>query len=70
MSSLTLLSAGGATLDFTGVTLPFTVNQMMVAGMSLIGIVAGLVILNLAFQFVPKFVGMIMSSMRGGGKKA
>lgn len=64
---MTLLSATPL-LDFTGVTLPFTANQMMVAGMSLVGIVAGFVILNLAFNFVPKFVGMILGSFRGGKK--
>ena len=65
---MALLTA--TTLDFTGVTLPFTTNQMMVAGMSLLAIVAGFVLLNLAFQFVPKFIGMIRSSWSGGGKRA
>lgn len=63
---MTLLTA--TALDFTGVTLPFTTNQMMVAGMSLLAIVAGFVLLNLAFNFVPKFIGMIMASFRGGKK--
>lgn len=61
-------STGGALLDFSGVSLPFTAGQMMTAGMSLIGLVAAFVLLNLAFQFVPKFTAMILSSFRGGKK--
>lgn len=55
-------------VDLSGVTLPFTVGDMVQAGMSLIGVVAGFVLLGLAFRFVPKFIGTIFSAFRSGGK--
>lgn len=64
---------GGGTpplVNLSGITLPFTVTDMVTAGMSLLGLVAGFVLLSLAFRFVPKFVTLILSSFRSNGGKA
>lgn len=55
-------------LDLTGVSLPFTVTDMVTAGMSLLGLVATFVLLRLAFTFVPRMVSMIVSAVAGGKK--
>lgn len=59
-----------AAVDLTGVTLPFTTGDMVSTGMTLIGLVAGFVLLGLGFRFVPKFISMIFSSFRSGSGKA
>lgn len=56
-------------VDLSGVTLPFTVGDMVGAGMSLLGLVAGFVLLSLAITFVPRFIAMIRSSWAGGGRR-
>lgn len=53
-------------VDLSGVTLPFTVADMVTAGMSLLGLVAGFVLLSLAITFVPRFIAMIRSSWASG----
>lgn len=55
-------------VDLSGVSLPFTVTDMVTAGMALIGLVAGFVLLGLAFRFVPQFITMIFSSFRASKK--
>ncbi|MFC5732169.1 hypothetical protein [Cytobacillus gottheilii] len=55
-------------LDLTGISLPFTVNDMATAGMTLLGLVAGFVLLALAFKFVPKIITLILGAFRGGNK--
>lgn len=57
-------------VDLSGISLPFTVGDMVSAGMALLALVAGFVLLGLAFRFVPKFVSMIFSSFRSGGGKS
>lgn len=59
---------GSSAVDLSGITLPFTTGDMVSTGMSLIAIVAGFVLLGLAFRFVPKFIAMIFSSFRSGSK--
>jgi hypothetical protein len=56
----------GAAIDFTGVTLPFSVSDLVSSGNALLGIVASFVLLGLAFRFVPKLIGLIMGAFRGG----
>lgn len=56
-------------VDLSTVSLPFTVTDMVTAGMALIGLVAGFVLLSLAFQFVPRFISMIKSSWGSGGRR-
>lgn len=58
-------------VDLSGISLPFTVGDMVTAGMALIGLVAGFILLGLAFRFVPKFITVIFSAFRSGsGGKA
>jgi len=56
----------GAALDFTGITLPFTVNDLVGSGSALLGLVGAFVLLGLAFRFVPKLIGLIVGAFRGG----
>uniref|UniRef100_UPI000E2A37DE hypothetical protein n=2 Tax=cellular organisms TaxID=131567 RepID=UPI000E2A37DE len=57
-------------LDLTGVKLPFTVGDVVTGSMALVGIVAGFVILGLAFKIAPKFISLFLNSFRTGGKNS
>lgn len=52
----------GAAIDFTGVTLPFTVTDLVGSGNALLGLVGSFVLLALAFVFVPKLITLIRQS--------
>lgn len=57
-------------LDLSGVSLPFTAGDLLSAGMALLGLVAAFVLLAMAFDVVPKFIGLIRKSFtaaRGRG---
>jgi hypothetical protein len=56
----------GAAIDFTGVTLPFTVADLVGSGNALLGLVGAFVLLGLAFRFVPKLISLIGQAFRGG----
>jgi hypothetical protein len=56
------------TVDFTGVTLPFTAGDLLSSGMGLLGVVGGLVLLGLAFPIVSKIIGTIRQSVANRGK--
>jgi len=58
----------GAAIDFTGVTLPFSVNDLLSSGVGLLGIVGAFVLLGLAFAVVPKLVGLIVNAFKGSAK--
>ncbi|MCM3708560.1 hypothetical protein M3205_23235 [Cytobacillus firmus] len=49
-------------IDFSGVTLPFSVNDLIVSGNALLGIVGTFVLLGLAFVLVPKLIALIRNS--------
>lgn len=51
--------AVGAAIDFTGVTLPFTVGDLVSSGNALLGLVGTFVLLALAFVLVPKIIRLI-----------
>lgn len=51
-------------VSFGGAKLPFSVKDMVTVGMVLFGLVAGFILLGLAFRFVPKFIQMISASMK------
>lgn len=57
-------------LDFSGISLPFTANDMLTAGVALLGVVGGIVLLAIAFQVVPKLIGLIFSAFRSARGKA
>lgn len=46
-------------IDFTGVTLPFSVNDLLASGTGLLQIVGPFVLLAIAFPLVTKFFGII-----------
>jgi hypothetical protein len=56
----------GAALDFTGVTLPFTVTDLVSSGNALLALVGTFVLLGLAFRFVPKLIALIGQAFKGG----
>lgn len=57
-------------LDFSGITLPFTVSDLMDGVMGLFGIVAAFVILGIAISFAPRFVSFVRSSVTGRGRNS
>lgn len=52
----------GAAIDFSGITLPFTVSDLVGSGNALLGLVGAFVLLGLAFVFVPKLIALIRNS--------
>jgi hypothetical protein len=56
------------TIDWTGVTLPFTAGDVLTSSMGLIGVVAGLIVLALVFPLAGKFVAMIKSALASRSK--
>lgn len=58
----------GAALDFTGLTLPFDVNDLIGSGSALLGFVGMFVLLGLAFPLVMKLISLIRSSIASRSK--
>jgi len=52
-------------IDFAGITLPFTAQELLTAGVGLLGVVGAFVLLALAFRVVPKLISLIMGSFKG-----
>lgn len=59
---------GGNAIDFTGVTLPFNVTDLISSGNGLLGLVGAFVLLGLAFAFAPKIIQLIRQAFGKGGK--
>ena len=59
----------GAAIDFTGVTLPFTVTDLVGSGNALLGLVGTFVLLGMAFVFVPKLITLIKQSFSAARSK-
>lgn len=55
-------------IDFTGISLPFTVNDLVGSGNALLGLVGSFVLLGLAFVFVPKIIKVIRTAFQSSGK--
>ncbi len=49
-------------IDWTGLSLPFDVTDLITSGNGLLGLIAGFVLLALAFVFVPKVITLIRQS--------
>lgn len=64
------LLLGTAAIDFSGVTLPFNVKDLLSSGTGLLGIVGAFVLLGLAFPLVGKLIQIIRRSFGQGGKAA
>ncbi|UOQ47219.1 hypothetical protein MUN88_14200 [Gracilibacillus caseinilyticus] len=56
-------------IDWTGLTLPFDVTDLITSGNGLLGMVGGFVLLALAFVFVPKVIGLIRQSFSAARSK-
>jgi hypothetical protein len=57
------------TVDLSGVSLPFTVSDMVNTGMELIGIVGPFVLLGLALMFAPRLINFVKRSFGSGGRR-
>lgn len=57
------------TIDFSGVTLPFTVNDMLSAAMNLVKLFGPFVLLGLAVAFAPKIINLFRKGASAGGGK-
>ncbi|ETE88984.1 TPA: hypothetical protein QCV86_005362 [Bacillus thuringiensis] len=57
-------------LDFSAVKLPFGPMDLLVASVSLLGVVGGFVLLGMAVPFVQKLVAMVTSSIRNRSKSS
>lgn len=51
-------------IDFSGVTLPFTVTDLVSSGNALLGLVGTFVLLGMAFVFAPRLIELIRNSFR------
>lgn len=49
-------------LDLTGISLPFSVGDLITAAFEFIGLFAPFILLGLAIVYTPRLVGMIRSS--------
>lgn len=57
-------------VDFSGITLPFTANDLLSAGVGLLGVVGAFVLLALAFKVVPKLITLVVGAFRSSGSRA
>lgn len=51
-------------LDFTGITLPFTAGDSLSSGAALLGVVGGFVLLGIAFLVAPKIIKLIVNAFK------
>ncbi|UOQ47220.1 hypothetical protein MUN88_14205 [Gracilibacillus caseinilyticus] len=56
-------------IDWSGLSLPFDVTDLIASGNGLLGLVGGFVLLALAFVFVPKVIGLIRQSFSAAKSK-
>jgi hypothetical protein len=56
------------TIDFSGITLPFTASDLLSAGVGLLGVVGLFVLLGLAFPMAVKMIKVIRQSFGQGGR--
>lgn len=56
-------------VDFTGVTLPFGVGDLLTAAMDLLGLFGPFILLGLAVIFTPKLFGLFRRATGAGGGK-
>jgi|GEM_PF-1001373 len=60
----------GAAIDFTGIELPFTVNDLISSGSQLLLWIGSFVLLGLAFAFAPKLISLIVGAFKRGAGNA
>lgn len=54
-------------IDFTGITLPFTAGDLLSSAVGLMGVFGGFILLGLAVYFAPKLFGLIFSATKSSG---
>ncbi|AIF45725.1 hypothetical protein [Virgibacillus sp. SK37] len=53
---------GETGIDWSGLSLPFSVTDLIASGNGLLGLIGAFVLLGLAFVFVPKVIALIRNS--------
>jgi len=53
-------------IDFSGITLPFNVTDLVESGGALLGLVGGFVLLGLAFMLAPRLISLIRQAFARG----
>lgn len=56
-------------LDLTGITLPFSVGDLLSAAFEFIGLFAPFILLGLAIVYTPRIVSLIRGSATARGKR-
>ena len=56
-------------IDFSSVTLPFSVADLLSTGMELLTVLGPFVLLGLAIMFVPKLIGLIRNAASSRGTR-
>lgn len=65
-----MLLGSATTIDFSGVTMPFSVNDLLSSSMGLIGLVGTFVLLGIAIAFAPRIINFIKGAIGGAGRRA
>jgi len=55
-------------IDFSGISLPFSVSDLVESGNELLGLVGAFVLLGMAFIFVPRLIALIRNSFATRGR--
>lgn len=58
----------GSAIDFSGVTMPFDVADLLQSAMGLIGLVGPFILLGIAIMFAPRIVNFIKGTIGKGGR--
>lgn len=61
-------STGSSAIDFSGVSLPFDVGDLLSSATGLMGVFSGFILLGLAIVFTPKLFGLIRNAASTKGK--
>lgn len=59
-----------AGIDFSGVSLPFSVGDMLTGVTGLLGIVGPFVVIGIAVMFAPRIINLVKNALGKGGSKA
>ncbi|MBP3040575.1 hypothetical protein J9303_13875 [Bacillaceae bacterium Marseille-Q3522] len=57
-------------IDFGGITLPFSVTDLLSSSMGLIGLLAGFILLGIAVAFTPRLISLIKGATGHGKSKS
>lgn len=63
-----MLLGSATAIDFSGVTVPFSVNDLLQSSMGLVGLVGTFVLLGIAIGFAPRIVNFIKGAITGRAK--